>query len=81
MTLFSGTRQSLGSKWQAFSRWLGELQSRFLLFLLYFLGIAPTSIIVKLFVDPLGVKNRSGPTWRRIKTDPQDFIAGSRRQF
>lgn len=73
--------KTLWTRWKAFARRLGELQSKLLLSLLYALGLTPFALIAKIFLDPLGLKKNSSPAWRRSKTNPQDSLEESRRQF
>lgn len=61
-------RQHLRTAWQAWKRIaqkIAHFQSLVLFGLLYFLLVAPFAIGLKVFSDPLRIKQKSAPSWWR----------------
>jgi hypothetical protein len=48
------------SRWKAIAHKIGEFQSRLILTLFYFVIFAPFALGVKIFSDPLQIKNDGG---------------------
>lgn len=67
--------------WKAFGRRVGDLQARLLLFLFYFLVLAPFALVVRTFSDPLGLKRTSPPDWRPRRPELVDPVVSAKRQF
>ncbi len=66
--------------WKAVARRIGDIQSRLLLTLFYFLAVAPFAIGVKLFADPLNLAEKDHSNWvsRMVR---KKGLEEARRQF
>ncbi len=66
--------------WKAVARRIGDIQSRLLLTLFYFLAVAPFAIGVKLFADPLNLAEKDRSNWvsRMVR---KKGLEEARRQF
>lgn len=73
--------RTLWDRWKAVGRRLGDLQARLLLFLFYFLVLAPFAILLRIFSDPLGLKRTTPLGWRLKVPSRGDLFVVSRRQF
>jgi hypothetical protein len=49
--------------WKSFGRKLGDFQARLILSLFYFIIIAPFSLLVRFFSDPLSLKPGTARGW------------------
>jgi hypothetical protein len=49
--------------WKSFAHKLGNFQARVILTILYFVMIAPFSLIVRFFSDPLSLKKATAKGW------------------
>lgn len=57
--------------WKAFGRFLGNLVARVVLSVFYFTIFAPFGLGVRLFSDPLTIKQTLSPLWRPRQTTDQ----------
>jgi hypothetical protein len=71
----------LWSAWKAFSRRLGNYQSRVWLALFYFLIVIPFGLGVRLFSDPLGLKTRRAESAWTAREKPAADLESARSQF
>jgi hypothetical protein len=72
---------TLWERWKVIARKIGDVQSRVMLVVFYFLILAPFGLAVRAFSDPLQLKQRSFSGWlpkERKTTAPWDR---ARRQF
>ena len=73
--------KKLWQSWKNFSKRMGGFQSRIILSLFFFIFVSPFALAVKIFSDPLNIKNKSSKshwlTKKEIKTDLEQY----RRQF
>jgi hypothetical protein len=49
--------------WKSFGRKLGDFQARLMLTMLYFVIVAPFSLLVRFFSDPLSLKPGTARGW------------------
>ena len=73
--------RNLWSRWKILAREVGTFQSRMFLSLFYLLVIPPFAAIVKIFVDPLGLKKSPSAKWHPQEARQEDFFQESKRQF
>lgn len=74
--------KNLWQKWKDFSKRTGSFQSRIILALYFFIIISPFALALKIFSDPLQIKQRasSDSFWLAIK-QIKTSLSHSRRQF
>ena len=75
------TRKNLWAEWKEFSKRMGGFQSRMLLSFIFFTLITPFALIIKIFSDPLNLKNRTGETHWQERKDPSLSLEDYKRQF
>jgi hypothetical protein len=76
----------LWNRWKAFGHWLATIQSRIFLFVFYFVILGPFALVMRMFSDPLRLRQSVPAGWlsreiiggTRIERD--ETIA-ARRQF
>jgi hypothetical protein len=71
----------LWARWKVIARKIGDVQSRLLLCVFYFVILAPFGVAVRLLSDPLRLRPQGLSHWRplaRQAAAPQDH---ARRQF
>jgi hypothetical protein len=71
----------LWARWKVIARKIGDVQSRLLLCVFYFVILAPFGVAVRLLSDPLRLGREGSSHWRplaRRVAAPQDH---ARRQF
>lgn len=74
--------QDFWEAWKELTGYIGDFQSRALLTLLYFTLILPYGILVRLFSDPLRVRNHPTTTSCWVKRNIQDSdIITAKQQF
>ena len=73
-------------RWKrAWQRWLrlaaiiGDFQARVVLSLFYFVIVLPFGLLVKLFLDPLGIKGRRTTVWTDFANRTQTIDQASRQ--
>jgi Saxitoxin biosynthesis operon protein SxtJ len=71
----------LWEQWKVVAHVIGNVQSRLLLCLFYFLVLAPFALGVRLFADPLRLQKPSRSAWLPKPTERLDRWAKARRQF
>jgi hypothetical protein len=59
--------------WKSFGRKLGDFQARLMLSLCYFVIVAPFSLLVRLFSDPLSLKAGTARGWI-IRSDTKGTV-------
>jgi len=71
--------KSVWEWWKRVARKIGEFQSRLILVIIYFTIMAPVGILMRLFGDPLLIKDKE-PKWA-IKNEVPPTLENLRRQF
>ena len=73
--------KTLWRGWLFVAKKIGEVQSRIILTLVYFVVIGPFALMVRLFSDPLCL--RRDPSWHRLAQDGQSApsLSSARQQF
>jgi hypothetical protein len=71
----------LWEKWKVVAHAIGNVQSRFMLLLFYFLVLAPFALGVRLLSDPLRLQKPSHSSWLPKQTERLDHWDKARRQF
>ncbi len=66
-------------RWKRLAEKIGHFQAKLLFGLLYFLIVTPFALGVKLFSDPLGLKQAS-PSWRNVSRQTLT-LEDARKQF
>ena len=67
--------------WKKFGEFLGNVIGRVFLMLFYFTIVLPFGLIMRLFGDPLDIRDKKSiPTWRE-RTSPEPTIEASYNQF
>lgn len=77
-------RTTLTRLWQAWSRLAKQFanrQVRALLFVFYFVALAPFALVVRWFRDPLAIKPATPRGWRKCPAPDEPALDGARRQF
>jgi len=67
--------------WKRLARRIGDLQVRILLFVFYFVVLAPFALVVRWASDPLAIKPRSSRGWRDRPASQESAFDQARRQF
>ena len=65
--------------WKRIARIIGDFNARVILTLFYFIFLAPFALAVRLFTDPLSIKNKSAPSWG-IKPEAEDTLMEQARK-
>ena len=73
--------KKLWHSWKDFSQRMGSFQSRILLSLFFFIFISPFALAVKVFSDPLNIKNNTKKSQWLPKKEIKDELEQYRRQF
>ena len=68
-------------RWKAFGHMLATFQSRVMLFVFYFIILAPFALLMRAFSDPLRLRPGLSPTWLERAAPDQDMSRLARRQF
>jgi len=68
-------------RWKAIAHKIATFQSRVLLFVFYFLVMAPFAIGMRLASDPLQLRPNARPDWLPRPTHQGDITMTARRQF
>jgi hypothetical protein len=71
----------LWERWKVIAHKIGTFQSRVLLNIFYFVILAPFGLGVKLFADPLRIKQQNHSHWLRNDSKPAPVCESARRQF
>jgi len=71
----------LWSRWKILALRAGTFQSKTLLLLFYFLVIPPFAVVIKIFSDPLRLKNNPPVKWHPKEAEQEDPLKESRKQF
>lgn len=69
----SSTMRRLWKGWKRVARKIGDFNARVILTLFYFIFLAPFAIAVRLFTDPLSIKDKSAPSWG-IKAEAEEKL-------
>ncbi len=69
------------ARWKLIAHVLGNFQARVLLTLFYFVVIPPFALIVKLFTDPLGLREPRGTSDWLVRPAAGPGDRAGRRQF
>ena len=72
---------NLWQKWKNFSFRMGSFHSRVILSLLFFALISPFALAVKIFADPLNIKNQSKESHWHAKKEIKADLNLFKRQF
>ena len=73
--------KNLWRSWKNFSSRMGSFQSRIILSLFFFFFVFPFALVVKIFSDPLRIKNRSSTSHWLSKKEIEINLNLYRRQF
>ena len=68
------------SKWKVFAQKVGNFQARVILSLFYFLLVTPIGILIRLFGDPLRLKQYAKSYWLP-KEPKENNLDEAKRQF
>jgi len=68
-------------RWKVVARKIGDVQSRILLNVFYFLILAPFAIATRMFSDRLQLRSRSSPRWLPKESRSAALREDARRQF
>lgn len=71
----------LWQRWKAVAHRIATLQSRVLLFLFYYLVLAPFALGLKLLSDPLEIRPATAGGWLKRRQVDGDVLTVARRQF
>jgi hypothetical protein len=66
--------------WKRFGHWMGDMVARVVLTIFYFTIFLPFGLAVRLFSDPLAIKEAPADFWLARSTHDKT-IADTRRQF
>lgn len=69
----------LWERWKAFAEVVGNFQARLILGIFYFVLAAPFGLALRLFADPLGLRQRRASYWEPLPPEPSG-IEAARRQ-
>ncbi len=64
--------------WKRVGAVIGDFIGRLILTLLYFTLVLPFGLIVRLFLDPLSIRQRQPPAWHARETDETTIDAARR---
>jgi hypothetical protein len=67
--------------WKKVARKIGNFQARVLLFLFYFVVLAPFALLVRWASDPLAIKPKTPRGWHPLEAKEGTPADQSRRQF
>jgi len=70
----------LWQRWKAIGHRIATVQSRVLLFVFYYLVLAPFAIGLKLWSDPLGLRPATAPGWKERSPAQGDALTLARKQ-
>lgn len=76
-----GWAGTLWSRWKILARKAGTFQSKTLLLLFYFLVIPPFAAVIKIFSDPLRLKNNPPVKWHPKEAGQDNLLKESQKQF
>jgi hypothetical protein len=71
----------LWEHWKVIAHKIGTFQSRVLLNIFYFVILAPFGLGVKLFADPLRMRQQNYSHWLEKESQPAPAWERARRQF
>jgi hypothetical protein len=66
--------------WKRVARRIGDFNARVILTLFYFIFLAPFALAVRLFTDPLAIKNKSAPSWGSKPEAEETLMEQARKQ-
>ncbi len=76
-------RDSWGKRaWKAWMRIatvIGDFQARVIFSVFYFVIVLPFGLLVRLFIDPLGIKGRRSTTWTNFADRTQTLDQANRQ--
>ena len=67
--------------WKRIAEKIGHFQARVLWTLMYFVVVGPFAVAVKVFSDPLRIKQRSMPSWWLENPRQTSNLQEAQRQF
>ena len=73
--------RQLWARLKAIMTQFGNLWSRFLFSVFYFVVVTPFGLAVRFLSDPLQLKRQDGMSYWQRKTLPEHTLEGARRQF
>ena len=76
-----GALRTVWDGWKRLARRIGDFQARVILFVLYFVIVAPFALVIRWISDPLAVKPGSPTGWRPRREAESDRASQARRQF
>jgi len=69
MSANPGFFRRLWEGWKKIARIIGDFNARVILTLFYFILLCPFAVLIKLFTDPLEIKNKEHIGWRSKEED------------
>jgi hypothetical protein len=72
--------KKIWSLWKSFAQKVGNFQARIILSILYFLIVTPIGLFIRLFRDPLRLKERSNSYWLPVEDQTID-LDNTKRQY
>lgn len=73
--------KKIWNKWKVISNKLLDKEATVILFLLYWIIVAPLGIVYKFTADPLNIKKRRRSYWFDKKTDNIKTLSDLQKQF
>lgn len=77
----TGLLKSVWEWWKRTARKIGEVQSRIILVLFYFVLLMPFALILKLGSDPLAMKKKTKRGWQPREEKEGTVMEKATRQF
>jgi hypothetical protein len=65
--------------WLRVATVIGDFQARLVLSLFYFVIVLPFGVLVRLFLDPLGIRGQRQSTWSEFSARSRTVEEGSRQ--
>ena len=72
---------SVRTRWKAIANAIGNVQAKILLTVVYFVVIPPFALVVKLFMDPLALRESRDTSYWRSRPAPGRSDLPGRRQY
>ncbi len=68
--------------WKKIARKIGDFNARVILTIFYFILLLPFALLIKIFTDPLEIKNKTPKGWhKRVEKDDIPTLERAERQF
>jgi hypothetical protein len=76
-----GLLRSFWQRWKRTAKRIGDIQARVLLTVFYFVLLAPFSLVLRRWSDPLAIKADTAKGWRSRETGDGSAKEQATRQF